>query len=272
MPNRIDETFARLRSEDRAAFIPYICAGDPTLVDTERIASALIKAGADVLELGVPFSDPLADGVVNQRASQRALEGGADVRGVLQTVRAIRKGTETPIVLYTYMNPIFQFGWGKFHEESSKSGVDALLILDLPPEEEVEPHAEVYHIRLVAPTTSPDRLRKIVKNARGFLYYVSREGVTGVGGIAPSNVGEKVAVIRSQTELPIAVGFGIATAAQARATAQFADGVVVGSALVAQIEQNLSAPDISTRLGGFAVELASAVHSPRSGAPKNLTT
>ena len=269
MPNRIDGTFKKLRAENRAAFIPYICAGDPTLADTERLAAALVAAGADVLELGVPFSDPLADGVVNQRASQRALEGGADVRGVLQTVRDIRTKTQTPIVLYTYMNPIFQFGWDKFHGAASKSGVDALLILDLPADEEFEPHAEVHHIRLIAPTTSPDRIRKIVQNARGFLYYVSREGVTGAGGIAQSNVGENVAAIRGQTSLPIAVGFGISTADQARATAQFADGVVVGSALVAQIEQNLSAPDMPARVGKFATELASAVHSASS--PKSLT-
>ena len=180
-------------------------------------------------------------------------------------MRAIRTKTQTPIVLYTYMNPIFQFGWEKFHEAASTSGVDALLILDLPPDEEIEPDAEVYHIRLIAPTTSPDRLRKIVKNARGFLYYVSREGVTGVGGIAQSNVGENVAAIRSQTALPIAVGFGISTAEQARRTAEFADGVVVGSALVAQIEHNLSGPDMPARVGMFATELATAVHCARQG-------
>src|SRR5256885_1757211 len=174
MHNRIDDCFARLRKEKRKGFIPYICAGDPTLKRTVDLALALEKAGADILELGLPFSDPLADGIVNQLAAQRALDAGATAHGVLDCVRKIREQSQIPIVLYTYLNPIFQFGLEKFHDEASAAGVDGLLILDLPPEEDVA-NDKVFHIRLVAPTTPTARMRTIAKNAKGFVYYVSRE-------------------------------------------------------------------------------------------------
>src|ERR1700694_882106 len=173
MPNRIDRCFDRLRSEKRKGFIPYICAGDPSMAKTVDLSLALEQAGADLLELGLPFSDPLADGIVNQLAAQRALTAGATAGGILECVRNIRERSEIPIVLYTYLNPILQFGWQKFHYEAHAAGVDGLLILDLPPEEDVDISAtELIHIRLVAPTTPPDRIRKIVKGATGFLYYV----------------------------------------------------------------------------------------------------
>jgi len=178
--NRIDACFARLRSERRKAFIPYICAGDPSLSKTVDISLALEKAGSDILELGLPFSDPLADGIVNQLAAQRALAAGATARGVLDCVREIRKRSEIPIVLYTYMNPIFQFGVERFHVEAEGAGVDGLLILDLPPEEDIDQSSSnLIHVRLIAPTTPAARIVQIAKGARGFLYYVSREGVTG---------------------------------------------------------------------------------------------
>src|SRR5436189_3831586 len=182
MHNRIDDCFARLRKKKRKGFIPYICAGDPSLKKTVELGLALEKAGADMLELGLPFSDPLADGVVNQLAAQRSLAVGTTVRGVFDCVREIRHQSQIPIVLYSYLNPIFQFGADKFHREAEDAGVDGLLILDLPPEEDGgEAPAcgigttNVLHIRLIAPTTPAARIKKIAKNAKGFLYYVSRE-------------------------------------------------------------------------------------------------
>src|SRR5438874_11262388 len=169
MHNRIDDCFARLFSERRKGFIPYICAGDPTLKRTVDVAFALEKSGADLLELGLPFSDPLADGIVNQLAAQRALSAGTTVRGVFDCVREIRRRSQIPIVLYSYLNPIFQFGSEKFHREAEDAGIDGLLILDLPPEEDVDlGGGKVIHIRLIAPTTPPERTRKIAKSAKGF--------------------------------------------------------------------------------------------------------
>src|SRR5882762_2952389 len=210
MHNRIDNCFARLRSEKRKGFIPYICAGDPGLEKTVDLAVALEKAGADLVELGLPFSDPLADGIVNQLAAQRALAAGTTVRGVFDCVREIRRQSQVPIVLYSYLNPIFQFGADKFHSEAESSGVDGLLILDLPPEEDVDlSSGNVVHIRLIAPTTPTDRMKKIAKSAEGFLYYVSREGVTGARDSVSTSLPEKIAELRKISDLPIAVGFGI---------------------------------------------------------------
>jgi tryptophan synthase alpha chain len=230
---RIDKCFARLRSEKRKGFIPYICAGDPDLTTTVQLSLALAKAGADILELGVPFSDPLADGIVNQLAGQRALAAGTTVRGVLDCVKEIRKQSEIPIVLYTYLNPIIQLGLERFDDEASRAGVDGLLILDLPPEEETASASRrLLHIRLIAPTTSVERIRQIAGNAEGFLYYVSREGVTGVRESMDTTLGRQVEQIRGASNLPIAVGFGISTPAQAKTVAEHADAVVVGSAIV----------------------------------------
>ena len=229
--NRIDQTFEKLHAEKRKGFIPYICAGDPDLSTTVELSLALAEAGSDILELGVPFSDPLADGIVNQLAAQRALAAGATVRGVLDCVQQIRKRSEIPIVLYTYLNPILQFGFERFHDEASAAGVDGLLILDLPPEEETN-SLGLPHIRLIAPTTSPKRITRIASGARGFLYYVSREGVTGVRETVASTLEDRVEQIRKVSDLPIAVGFGISTPEQAKAVAQHADAVVVGSAIV----------------------------------------
>ena len=231
MLNRIDATFERLRSEKRKGFIPYICAGDPDLPTTVELSQALAEAGSDIVELGVPFSDPLADGIVNQLAAQRALAAGTTVRGVLDCIRDIRKQSEIPIVLYTYLNPIIQFGFERFHEQASEAGVDGLLILDLPPEEEAS-LLGLPHIRLIAPTTSPERIAKIAAGARGFLYYVSREGVTGVQETVASSLEDRIIQIRKVSDLPIAVGFGISTPEQAKTVAQHADAVVVGSAIV----------------------------------------
>ena len=233
MPNPIDNCFERLRKDKRKGFIPYICAGDPNLRRTVDIAFALEKAGADLLELGLPFSVPLADGIVNQLAAQRALTAGATIAGLFDCVREIRAKSQIPIVLYSYLNPIFQFGVDTFHEQAEAAGVDGLLILDLPPEEDLDlPTTNVVHIRLIAPTTPPERIEKIAQDAKGFLYYVSREGVTGAQDSIATSLTEKLSLLRKHSSLPIAVGFGISNPDQAREVAQHADAVVVGSAIV----------------------------------------
>jgi tryptophan synthase alpha chain len=261
MPNRIDQCFAALGSHNEKAFIAYICAGDPDLPRTADLALALEKSGVDILELGVPFSDPLADGLVNQLAAQRALKAGATVPGVLDCVRQIRQRSQIPIVLYTYLNPIFQFGFERFHREADEAGVDGLLLLDLPPEED-QPSEGPLHIRLIAPTTPPERIKEICERAAGFIYYVSREGVTGAQSSVASSLRERVSEIRHYTRLPIAVGFGISTADQAREVAKIADAVVVGSAIVQTINENATSPDLPTRLGAFVAPLVAAVKSP----------
>ncbi|HSV62649.1 MAG TPA: tryptophan synthase subunit alpha [Chthoniobacterales bacterium] len=258
MLNRIDQCFAQLRARNDKAFIAYICAGDPDLPRTVDLALALEKAGVDILELGVPFSDPLADGLVNQLAAQRALEAGATVPGVLDCIRQIRRRSQIPIVLYTYMNPIFQFGFDEFHREAAAAGVDGLLLLDLPPEED-QPSEGPLHIRLIAPTTLPDRIGQICARAAGFIYYVSREGVTGEQSSVASSLGDHVAEIRRHTKLPIAVGFGISTTEQAREVARVADAVVVGSAIVKRIADAGNAADLPARIAEFVAPLARAV-------------
>ncbi len=257
MPNRIDQCFAALLSRKEKAFIAYIAAGDPDLARTVEIALALEEAGTDILELGIPFSDPLADGLVNQLAAQRALEAGTTVVGVLDCIRQIRRRSQIPIVLYTYLNPIFQFGFEKFHRDAGEAGVDGLLILDLPPEED-QPSEGPLHVRLVAPTTPPERIEHICAQAAGFIYYVSREGVTGVQNSVVSSVGEHVAQIRRHTTLPIAVGFGISTPEQAHEVAQGADAVVVGSAIVQRINEDAGRTDLPARIGEFVAPLVHA--------------
>ncbi|MFL6519101.1 MAG: tryptophan synthase subunit alpha [Chthoniobacterales bacterium] len=258
MPNRIDQCFSALAAWNEKAFIAYICAGDPDLARTVDLALALEKAGVDILELGVPFSDPLADGLVNQLAAQRALEAGATVSGVLDCVRQVRQQSQIPIVLYTYLNPIFQFGFERFHREADAAGVDGLLLLDLPPEED-QPGEGPLHVRLIAPTTPPERIEEICKRAAGFIYYVSREGVTGVQSSVASSLDERVSEIRRYTKLPIAVGFGVSTAEQAGEVANIADAVVVGSAIVQAINKNSTSPDMPARLGEFVAPLVAAV-------------
>lgn len=261
MKNRIDNCFAELRGKKRKGFIPYICAGDPNLKRTIDLAFALEKSGADLLELGLPFSDPLADGIVNQLAAQRALKAGATIRGVFDCVREIRKKSQIPIVLYSYLNPIFQFGAGKFHRDAEDAGVDGLLILDLPPEEDIDlAVGNLVHIRLIAPTTPPDRIKRIAKNAKGFLYYVSREGVTGAQDSIAQSLPEKIAELGAASDLPIAVGFGISNPEQAREVAKHADAVVVGSAIVDLIAKHGDKGGMTEKVGAFAKEIADAVH------------
>jgi len=261
MRNRIDQTFTELQAKKTKAFIPYICAGDPNLSATVDLSLALARAGADILELGLPFSDPLADGIVNQLAAQRALEAGATTKAVLETVAQIRSQSQIPIVLYTYLNPILQFGWREFHEAAADAGVDGLLILDLPPEEDSLPvvNDRIVHIRLMAPTTSEERKARIANTARGFIYYVSRTGVTGGQKEVASSLSEEVADIRRFTELPVAVGFGISNPDQAATVAAMADGVVVGSAIVERIAEHGKGRDLAAQIENFVRPFVEAV-------------
>lgn len=245
---RIAEAFARARAEDRAAFIPYLTAGDPSAEQTVRMACALAQAGADVLELGVPFSDPIADGPVLQRSAQRALRGGMTFGGVLQIARRIRREVPVPLLLFTYANPLLRYGVERAASEAAAAGVGGVLVTDLPPEE-AGPFrgplrmAGLDTVFLVAPTSSPDRMACAAALSSGFLYVVSRAGTTGVRGRLPAGLPQTIRrARRAAGRLPIAVGFGIASRDAARTAAQLADGVVVGSALVRAAEESPGDP------------------------------
>lgn len=264
--NRIVETFAKLKSAGKKALVVYIGAGDPHLAATRELALAFDRAGVDVLELGVPFSDPLADGLVNQLAAQRGLESGTTPPKLLATVAEIRQQSQIPIVFYIYFNLIHKVGLAQFIADAAKAGVDGLLVLDLPPEESdnyeaLMRAAGLCNIYLVAPTTPDDRMASIVKRGAGFIYYISREGVTGMQSQIATNLASQVAKLRAHTDLPIAVGFGISNPAQAKAVAAEADGCVVGSAIVNQIAEHGKSPDLAERLGAFAKAMADAVKS-----------
>jgi len=246
--DRIAGKFAAGREAGRSLFVAYMCAGDPTPERSLEICRELIATGVDILELGIPFSDPLADGLTNQLAAERALSAGMTQDKVFELVRALRCETEVPIVFYTYYNLVFARGVDAYVREAKAAGVDALLTLDLPPEEadEMLEACRLHGMQtvfIVAPTTPVERLPIICGAATGFIYYVSREGVTGIGGALASNIGEAVGRIKAATDLPVVVGFGIASADDVRKVAAAADGVVVGSALVNCIGNNTKTPD-----------------------------
>ncbi|MDR2862599.1 MAG: tryptophan synthase subunit alpha [Puniceicoccales bacterium] len=235
--DRIADAFQLARNQGRAAFIAYICGGDPDFETSVAVAIALLDAGVDILEIGVPFSDPLADGLTNQLAAQRALAGGMTHERLFALVRRIREKSDKPIILYAYYNLIFSQGVVAAIRRFKEAGVDGILTLDCPPEEAGEllaasRDAGLANIFIVAPTTPPERIARIARDATGFIYYVSREGVTGVRSDLASGIGAAVAAIKQHTTLPVAVGFGISTAAHVAAVGRVADGVVVGSALV----------------------------------------
>ncbi len=262
--NRIVERFARLKREGKKGFVVYIGAGDPTLEATRQLGLAFDKAGVDVLELGVPFSDPLADGLVNQLAAQRGLESGTTPPKVLETVAQLRKESQIPVVLYIYFNLIHKVGLEKFIADAARAGVDGLLVLDLPPEESenyeaLMSKAGLCNIYLVAPTTPDERIGLIVKRGAGFIYYVSREGVTGMQQKISDTIASMTGKIRANTDLPIAIGFGISNPEQAKAVAQYAEAIVVGSAVVNQIAEHGKNPDMVSRVGNFVQTLVSAV-------------
>jgi tryptophan synthase alpha chain len=262
--NRIEERFQRLEQEGQKGFVVYIGAGDPGLDATHDLALAFDEIGVDVLELGVPFSDPLADGLVNQLAAQRGLDSGTTPGSVLETVARIRESSGIPIVLYVYFNLLHKRGLAAFVQAAAKAGVDGLLVLDLPPEESEDYEslmaaADLCPIYLVAPTTPPDRVELIVKRGKGFIYYVSREGVTGMQKTVSDTIGPMTQIIRQHTDIPIAVGFGISNPEQAAEIAQNAEAVVVGSAIVNQIADRGQAEDLVPFVKAFTANLISGI-------------
>ncbi len=262
--NRIFAKFPQLKSAGKKGLVVYIGAGDPNLQATRNLAQAFDQAGVAVLELGVPFSDPLADGLVNQLAAQRGLESGTTPTKLLETIVALRQNSQIPIVLYIYFNLIHKVGLDKFIADAAQAGVDGLLVLDLPPEESdnyealMQKHG-LCHIYLVAPTTPEDRMAKIVLRGSGFIYYISREGVTGMQSQVATNLTTQIAKIRAHTNLPIAIGFGISNPEQAKAVAREGDACVVGSAIVNQIAEHGQSPELVAKVGAFVKSLADAV-------------
>ncbi len=262
MKNRIIEKFNKLKAENRGGFIPFIVAGDPDLTTTKKLLLELAKQDASVIELGIPFSDPVADGVTIQVSAERALKNKFGVSDVLDLVAEIRKEgySETPIILFSYFNPILQFGLEKFAREAKEKGADGILITDLIPEEAGEFHEvltknELCLIMLAAPTSSDERLKKICEKASGFVYAVSRAGVTGARNEMSSEAENLVGRLRKFTDLPIAVGFGISNFEQMQETLQYADAAVVGSAIVAEIERLKNSDDLIGEVGKFIEKL-----------------
>jgi len=257
---RIGQRFEDLRKTGRTGFVAYITAGDPDLNTTHQVVLELDRRGVDVLELGVPFSDPLADGPVIQEASQRALAAGATLEGVLSMVADVRTETEIPIVLFTYYNPIHRYGVERFVKRAADVGVDGVLMLDLPPEEGSDYKAQMdVHgldtIFLVTPTTRDDRMKLIASHTRGFVYYVSRTGVTGERDSLADEIQSKVSAICQHTDMPIAVGFGISTPEHVSEIARYADAVVVGSAIVRRVGEYQHDADLVAKVGAFVGSL-----------------
>jgi tryptophan synthase alpha chain len=259
--SRVQETFAELTRAGTHGFIPFITAGDPDLATTELLLVELAAAGADIIELGIPFSDPVADGKVIQRASERALRNGIKLSHALDCVRRVRQHIETPIVLFSYFNPLLQFGEERIARAAKAAGIDGVLVTDLIPEEAQSWVEQLYQndlapIFLVAPTTSDERLARIAQQARGFIYAISRTGVTGTRGALTRDAEELVRRIRSVSNLPVAVGFGVSTREQVKEVWRFADAAVIGSAIVNEIEKLNGAPDLIGRIGDFVRSLS----------------
>lgn len=262
--NRIIARFDQLKREKRKGFVSYIGAGDPDLDSTLALCLAFEQAGVDVLELGVPFSDPLADGVVNQLAAQRGLEAGTTPPRVLEMVRRFREKSQTPVVLYIYFNLMHKRGVSQFIEQAAIAGVDGLLVLDLPPEEsenyeELMAKAGMCNIYLIAPTTPPERIASIARRARGFIYYVSREGVTGMQKQIAGSIDQMVGLIRQHSSLPVAIGFGVSSPDQAKQVAEKGDAVVVGSAIVNQIAKYGRSSELVPKTAAFVRSLCEAI-------------
>ncbi len=267
--SRMERRFAALKQENRPALITFITAGDPDYANSLDTLLGLPEAGADVIELGMPFTDPMADGPAIQLANQRALAAGQDMLKTLQMVRILREqDQDTPLVLMGYYNPIYRYGVKRFLEEAAEEGVDGLIVVDLPPEHDDElcipaREAGIHFIRLATPTTDAERLPRVLNNTSGFLYYVSSTGVTGSAAPTPEKVQQEVEAIRANTDIPIGVGFGIRTPEQAARVGQFADGVVVGSALIDCIHK-ADTPEAGTQaVLALTRELATAVRSAR---------
>ncbi|MCE5244813.1 MAG: tryptophan synthase subunit alpha [Syntrophobacteraceae bacterium] len=262
--NRIDRTFERLRARGERALVGFVTAGDPTAEKSLEIVRTMCAAGLDILELGVPFSDPTADGPVIQRSSGRALRAGMTLAGVLRMVREIRRTTEIPVVVFTYYNPILAYGAAAFHRDAVSAGADGVLVVDLPPEESSDltsqwPDESLALIRLVAPTTPPERMSAIAAQASGFLYLVSMTGVTGSAGIDPEEIRAVTRELTSRSRgTPVCIGFGISTPDQVAALGSIADGAVVGSAFERIIEANLDRPELPETVGEAVRSLKNA--------------
>ena len=263
---RIDRLFSRLRGEGRPGLVAYITAGDPTPQHTARLVAALERGGADLIELGVPFSDPIADGPVIQRASDRALKAGTRLSTILEIAAQIRRRSDIPVILFTYMNPVLRYGLEKLSKDAVAAGIDGCLLTDLSVEEagqyvEVMRNAGLDTVFLGAPTSTDERLRLVAQYSSGFVYLVSRTGVTGERHKLSETAAPLVNRMRAFTDLPLAVGFGISNAEQARAVGEIADGVVVGSAFVRTIEENAGSAALETKLEDLARELRSGLTS-----------
>ncbi len=262
--SRITACFEKLKSQNRKALVAFITAGDPDLSTTKDLFGVIEKSGADIIELGVPFSDPLADGPVIQASSQRALKSGTTLKKILALVAEIRKGSDLPIVLMTSFNPVFAYGQEAFVADALKAGVDGAIIPDLPPEEagafcKIADAGGLDVVFLLAPTSTEQRVRLVAGKSRGFIYYVSLTGTTGVRTSLAEGLRDKVAAIKSAANLPVLVGFGISGPEQAKDAARFSDGVIVGSAIVRLIEQNGAAEERDAKVGRFVAEVKQAL-------------
>ena len=266
MTSRLDRTFAQLHGKKQAALIAYLMAGDPTLAETEQLVPALEHAGADIIELGVPFSDPIADGPVIQQAAERALRSGTSLRKILPMVAQLRTKTQIPLVLMAYYNNIHAFGPEKFCREAAQAGVDGLIVPDMPPDEAgpLKGPAAVSGLQLIfllAPTSTPQRRSFVARQSQGFVYYVSLTGITGAKLSNVADVKSNVEMIRKVSKTPIAVGFGVATPGDARSMAAVADGVIVGSAIVKQVASHQQTPGMVEHVAGFVRSLKAAMIS-----------
>lgn len=266
MANRIDKKFGELKAKRQKAFIAYITAGDPTLAATAKLVKALENSGVDIIELGIPFSDPLADGPTIQAASQRALRKHVTLKKVFAMVKGLRHETGAPIAFMTYYNPVLKYGINRFMDDARRSGVDGVIVPDLPYEEASElvrlgRRKGVATIGLVAPTSTGKRIKEIAKRSTGFVYYVSLTGVTGARKKLPEELKARLATVRSASRKPVCVGFGISTPAQAKEAAGSSDGVIVGSAIVKMIENNIkNEKTLLARVERFAKSLGNAIH------------
>jgi tryptophan synthase alpha chain len=268
---RIEAAFAHLKHSGKKALIPFITAGDPDLATTEKLLHTLVASGADIIELGFPFSDPMADGPTIQAASERALASGTTLAGILDMIARVRLHTNVPIVLMGYYNPVFHYGPERFARDAAAAGVDGLLLVDLPPEEagELQDHLRavgVALITLLAPTTPPERMASLAASGEGFLYYVSMTGVTGVQQVDPAAIEEAVSALKRKSPVPVAVGFGISTPADAASVARFADAVVVGSALVKVVAAYGDSPQLPTKVGEFVRSLKEGMEASAGAA------
>ena len=267
--NRIDQTFKRLRKEGKKAFIPYITAGDPDMVISKKIIQTLVDAGADIIEIGIPFSDPLADGPTIQRAVHRSLSGGCSVRKIMDMVKELRSSIHVPFVFMTYFNIVLNYGIERFVADSLKCGADGVIVPDLPLEEarmliKEGAKQDFSIILLSAPTTPISRFKKIAARSRGFVYYVSLTGVTGARKRSPENISSNVKNLKKWTSMPVCVGFGVSEPRHAAKIAQFADGVIIGSAIIDVIEKNMgSKKKMIMDVKKFARSIARAVHGKK---------